>query len=111
MGKCKGVRIEGENGNYKAFLVNVYDANGELDEDLMEDTWLFDEEVKRIYAVEYNGEIYYPIFSSWEELEDEFEDVVVDALKKDGYFQEIEYSDDPDDDDEATDIRLFTFDI
>ena len=111
MEKSKGFRIEGENGNYKAVPVNIYDTNGEFIEDLLGSVWVVDDDVKKLYVVEYNGEIYYPLFSSMEELEEEFEDVVVDALKKNGYFQEIEYSDDPDDDDEATDIRLFIFDV
>ena len=53
--------------------------------------------------------VYFPLFTSMEEVEDEFEDKVVDALKKDGLFREIEYSDDPDDDDKVCEIRLLTF--
>ena len=110
MEKFKGFKVEGENGNYKAIPVNVYDANGELDEDLMDSVRLFADDVKQIYVVEYNGRLY-EYFASWEEIEEEFEEIVVDALKREGYFQEIEYSDDPDDDDEATDIRLFVLNV
>lgn len=77
----------------------------------MDGAWIFDENVKKLYVVEYNGRIYYPIFDSMEGVEDEFEDVVVDALKEDGRFYEIEFSDDPDDDDEVIDIRLFVLDV
>ena len=112
MVKCKGIVIEGENGNYKAVTVNVHDANGELlDDESLEGVWLVEEDVKKVYVVEYNGELYFPPFSSWEEIEKEFDDEVVDALKTDGRFWDIEYTDDPDGDDEATDIRLFTLDI
>ena len=106
----KAIKIEGNNGKYKAIPVMIsYDKDGELVYD--EDAWLFDDDVEKLYVVEYNGELYYPIFASWKEIEEQFEDVVVDALKKDGCFREVEYSDDPDDDDEATDIRLFILDI
>lgn len=108
----KGFRFEGENGNYKALPVNIYDANGELlDDDSMEGVWIYDDAVEKLYAVVYNGRLYYPIFESMEELEEEFDDKVVKALKKDGCFHEIEYSDDPDDDDEVVDIRLLVFNV
>ena len=84
----KAIKIEGKDGEYKAIPVKIsYDKDGELEYD--EDAWLFNDDVEKLYVVEYNGKMYLP-FASWKEIEEEFEDVVVDALKKDGCFQEVE---------------------
>ena len=106
----KGIRIEQVNGDYQAISVDLtYDSDGEIDFSKLDNAWLFDDDIDTFYVVVYDGMVYFPLFTSMEEVEDEFEDKVVDALKKDGLFREIEYSDDPDDDDKVCEIRLLTF--
>ena len=39
---------------------------------------------KEGYIIEHNGDLWL-FFSNWEEIEEEYEEVLVDTLKKDGY--------------------------
>ena len=64
-----------------------------------------DEKVSDLLCVEYNGELL-PYLQTWQDVEFEFEDPVVDGLKKDGIFREVEYSFDPDDDDQLNEWHL-----
>lgn len=45
--------------------------------------------LENAFAISYNGQIMR--YTSWEQVEDEFEDELVDQLKKCGYFREEEY--------------------
>lgn len=78
-----------------------YDISNFKDEDEVEDftynndgyyheymSW--DEFKENAFALSYNGEII-GHYTSWEQVEDEFEDELVDQLKKCGYFREEEY--------------------
>lgn len=108
----KGFIIEGENGKYKAVPADILDNDGEIDWDkVIEDSIVvLEDNEDTIYIMEYNGR---EIMTTprMKDIEEEYEDVVVDALKKDGVFSEIEYSDDPDDDDELVEFRLFTLKV
>lgn len=101
----KGIRVEGKNGQYRVIPVKV-DEKGDFEDDTIDDAILLNEDDDKVYVVEHNGKMYLP-FSSWEDIEEEFEDNVVAALKKDGIFREVEYCDDPDDDDDVCEFRLF----
>ena len=110
----KGIIVNGGNGKYTAEVVyDLYDANGNLDEKMIEEReiLLTDDSTNKVYVVDYNGKLYYPIFFSFEEVEDEFEDCVVEALKKKGYFSSIEDDPNADDDDDEYVIKVFTLEV
>lgn len=65
-----------------------------------------DEKVSDLLCVEYNGELL-PYLQTWQDVEFEFEDPVVDGLKKDGIFRETEYAEDPKDDDQIYEWQVF----
>jgi len=96
------------------YIIQVLDTSrfkdyDELDEFLLEETddpYIgIEEDLDDIIAVEYNGELFYTY--TWSMLEEEFEDEVVSALKKDKFFESIEYAEDPEDDDIKTTIQVF----
>lgn len=96
------------------YIIQVLDTSrfkdyDELDEFLLEETddpYIgIEEDLDDIIAVEYNGELFYTY--TWSMLEEEFEDEVVSALKKDKFFESIEYAEDPEDDDIITTIQVF----
>lgn len=77
-----------------------YDISNFKDEDEVEDftynndgyyfeymSW--DSFKENAFAISYNGQIMR--YTSWEQVEDEFEDELVDQLKKCGYFREEEF--------------------
>ena len=110
----RAFKIEGKDGHFHAIPVEVLDAEGEIDwdkvDELGEVAFLYEESDNKVYVLEYNGRVIMTT-SRMADIEEEFEDKVVDALKKDGVFSEIEYSDDPDDDDELTEFRLTVLDV
>ena len=109
----KGIIVNGENGKYSAEVIfDIYDNNGEIDDDkIMErNAWLADDDIHTVYIVEYNGEMYFPIFFTFEDIEAEFDDRVTKALKKKGYFSSYEDDDNADEDNDV-EIKLFTLTI
>ena len=108
----RGFKVEGKNGDFKIIPVDILDKDGEIDWDkvIEENIVVLEDSEDTIYVLEYNGR---EIMTTprMTEIEEEDEDVVVDALKRDGVFSEIEYSDDPDDDDELVEFRLFTLKV
>lgn len=112
--KEKFVRVV-KNDETKEYEVEVLDTSrfkdyDELDEFLWgdhpdNDFTLIEDELENVIAVEYNDELQYTI--TWAMLEEEFEDELVEALKKDKIFQSIEYAEDPEDDDDITTFRVF----
>jgi hypothetical protein len=65
-----------------------------------------DDKIPELLCVEYNGE-FLPYLQTWQDIEDEFEDPLVEALKKDEYYHEIEFADDPADDDQVYEWQVF----
>ena len=82
--------VEGHDGKYYAIPVDVYDENGEVDEEkLVEDVnvLLEGDDANKIYVVEDENGIMYQAFAALEDLRLEFKDHVVEALVKDGVFK------------------------
>lgn len=87
-----------------------------LDENEIDDWWdwvletdfipIDESKLSDLLCVTYNGQIL-PHVQSWQEVEYEFEDPVVEGLKKDGIFRETEYAEDPEDDDQIYEWQVF----
>ena len=87
-----------------------------LDENEIDDWWdwvletdyipVDESKLLNLLCVTYNGQIL-PHIQSWQEVEYEFEDPVVEGLKKDGIFRETEYAEDPEDDDQIYEWQVF----
>lgn len=110
----KGVIVKGGNGEYTAEVVyDFFDADGDIDWDIVEERhiWLTEPNVKKIYIVEANGKFQRPLQFSFEEIEERFEDCVLNALKTKGYFSSWEDDPDADKDDDEYVIKVFTLDI
>jgi hypothetical protein len=86
----KPVFVEGYNGKYIAIPVDVYDENGEVDEEkLAEDVnvLLEGDDANKIYVVENENGMMYQVFASAEDLNLAFVDHVVEALLTDGVYK------------------------
>lgn len=111
----RGFKVENKDGKFIPVPVNIedfLDEDGDLywDKVFKEDITVLEDGDDKIYVLEYNGRVI--TITPWlEQIEDEYEDEVVEALKRDGYFREIEYCDDPDDDDEVHEFRLTTLTV
>ena len=87
-----------------------------LDENEIDDWWdwvletdfipVDESKLSDLLCVTCNGQIL-PHVQSWHEVEYEFEDPVVEGLKKDGIFRETEYAEDPEDDDQIYEWQVF----
>ena len=87
-----------------------------LDENEIDDWWdwvletdyipVDESKLPDLLCVTYNGQIL-PHVQSWKDVEFEFEDPVVEGLKKDGIFRETEYAEDPEDDDQIYEWQVF----
>ena len=67
-----------------------------------------EEEIANLICLEYNGDAeLYSYLHTWNDVENEFEDPVVEALKKDEYYREIEFAEDPEDDDIVYEWQIF----
>lgn len=112
--KEKYVRVV-KDAETKEYIVEVLDTSrfkdyDELDEFFYGDTphddfIAIEEDLDNVIAVEYDGELFYTI--TWSMLEEELVDEVVDVLKRDKYFEELEFAEDPEDDDIKTTIQVF----
>lgn len=60
-----------------------------------------------IICIEYNKDWLTYLFT-WEDIQNEFEDNVVNELKNNSIFEDIVFVDDPDDDDVVTTYQVFT---
>ena len=102
----KAFIIDGGYGKYEAIPVNIYDDKGNEVVDVMEAGYsLLGDDDNKLFIVERNGFLLHT-FPSMDMLNCELEDVVADALKKDGF-----YRDNPDDEDKANEYRLIILDV
>ena len=65
-----------------------------------------DEDIPNLICLIYNGE-WLSYIHTWSDLEEEFEEKLVFELRANGSYREIEYSDDPDDDDQLDEWQVF----
>lgn len=103
-----------KDGNF--FYEEVEAPYNPLDENEIDDWWdwvletdfipVDESKLSDLLCVTYNGKIL-PHVQSWQEVEYEFEDPVVEGLKKDGIFRETEYAEDPEDDDQIYEWQVF----
>lgn len=112
--KEKYVRVV-KDAETKEYIVEVLDTSRFKDYDELDgffygdtphdDFIAIEEDLDNVIAVEYDGELFYTI--TWSMLEEELVDEVVDVLKRDKYFEELEFAEDPEDDDIKTTIQVF----
>ena len=102
----KAFIIDGGYGKYEAIPVNIYNDEGNEVVDVIDAGYsLMEDGDDKIYIVERNGFLLHT-FPSLDTLNCLLEDVVADALKKDGF-----YLDNPDDEDETNEYRLIILDV
>lgn len=64
-----------------------------------------EEDIPNLICLIHNGE-WLSYIHTWSDLEEEFEEKLVNELRTNGSYREIEYSSDPDDDDQLNEWHL-----
>lgn len=113
MGNLKYYSIKKENDKYMLIEhdVSKFNSDDEIDDWMEErgDVIMRADDQPIELVVEVDGKVWSWVLT-WEDVEFEFEDEIVEVLKTKGEYEEFDYSDDPDDDDIRTHIKVFNID-